>query len=199
MQAQRRQMRPSKANEIILTKNAIAPNLKHITKCMEFLSGYSDHDSFDNINKANAWHENKRKSVSLKAIEEKQLELKTKNEELKQTENDLYEKEQCLNDKELDLKNRRKTMDIEQMRYKRNLQQLADDQELFERQKQQQMALILLTAKKNTAYAVQLKQREKELLNREKSLLQREHALYQREKDVLHKEHKAKLMLKICK
>lgn len=188
-------MMTSKANEIILTKDAIGPNLKHITRCMEFLSGYNDQESFENMDGIKWQQQQQQREQQL--LKEKQCELKTKNEELKQTENELSEKEQYLNDKEEDLKNMHKTMDMEIKRYKRNLQQLTEDQELFERQKQEQMTLILFTAKKNTIYANQLKQREKELLNREKSLLQREHALYQREKALLHKEHKAKLQLKI--
>merc|ERR1719464_2371908 len=93
------------ANDIILTKEAIGPNLKHITKCMELLSGYNDTDSFD-MDKMTQQLKNEQQATRLAAIKERECELKTKSDELKQLENELLEQKQQLNDKQIELNNR---------------------------------------------------------------------------------------------
>lgn len=72
----------TKENNIILTRDAIVPNLKHISKCMEFLSGYSHESMFDvnaTIQRLQTEHD---PSFSLKSIENKKSELKIKKDKI---------------------------------------------------------------------------------------------------------------------
>eukprot|EP00484_Ammonia_sp_Unknown_P000195 CAMPEP_0197023220 /NCGR_PEP_ID=MMETSP1384-20130603/3989_1 /TAXON_ID=29189 /ORGANISM="Ammonia sp." /LENGTH=219 /DNA_ID=CAMNT_0042451411 /DNA_START=20 /DNA_END=679 /DNA_ORIENTATION=- len=184
-------------NDIILNKHAVAANLKHITKCMEFLSKYSDRSLFEarhreSLSKLQNEHE------LLVSLEQKQCELQTKQKQLSEKEEALNEAQQACLQRQRQLDVREKWLKSQEKKHKHNVSALQEDEQFIQEQKKQQsqqLAFLISETEKNTKYAQELKERETELLEREREFLKREHNLYQREKEVVQKEHTAKLYL----
>eukprot|EP01083_Nonionella_stella_P244630 851175_1 len=168
-------MRSTTACEIILTPNAIQPNLKHLTKCMKYVLKQSQQQTeFMEIN------------MGL-------------NKSHKEKESKLHKIEQKLHSRELDLSTKEKSFHAQLRTYKQNKTLLENEKEILQKEQDQQKQLTLiltLQARKNQQYAIQLKQRESDLLKREENLMQRSHDLYTKEKELLQKEHKNKFTIK---
>ena len=170
--------------DIVWTKDAIIPNLKHISSCLKHLMEHSDlNESLQNFD-------------LLITLGQKQQELDLKEQKLKQQERKLMESNNAIKSKQFELELKEEQLKLQQIKIKEELKMLNNDKEVFElkkSQQKQQLALVLLQSKKNAESTQRLQQREQDLLQREAVLLQKEHDLYQKEKEISKMEAEAKL------
>ena len=189
------------ASDIILTKEAIVPNAKHITQLLQFLSDYNDISRFE-VSPSEALRRQQSDRFASRNIAANASEqmLKMKDDRITQRESELNERAQTLNDREYELAQKQRTLMEREKRCTQNMTMLEADEELFDRRKrqqQQQLALIVAQSHKNTQCALQLEMRERQILARERQHLFQQNALAQREKSLLQREHALNLRLKL--
>merc|ERR1712173_84334 len=156
------------ASDIILTKEAIIPNTKHITQLLQFLSEYNDISHFQTTaSTQQRYEQNDRFSTHNIAIRASERTLKSREDRIKQKESELNDHKQSLNDLENELFEKQRTLTEREKKCNHKMAMMETDEELFERKRvhqQQQMELLTKQSHMNTRRDYELKQRELQIL-----------------------------------